>query len=100
VYATIIAEHIASVFTVNTATRLKGISPEELKMKSGDTSLLGCDKFLTFNGSCCIHLQGKAVKEDSMIIKMKALQSFVTSGITHPTTCRHFAELRSSATQL
>ena len=48
--------------------------------------------FRRFGGSGCVQLQGIAVKEDSMAVRMEALRSFETPGATHPTTRRHIPE--------
>jgi hypothetical protein len=48
--------------------------------------------FRRFGGTWCLQLQGKAVREDCMAVKMEALRSFETSGANHPMTRLHVPE--------
>ena len=48
--------------------------------------------FRRFGGTWCLQLQGKAVKEDCMAVKMEALRFFETSGANHPKTRLHIPE--------
>jgi len=48
--------------------------------------------FQCFGGTWCLRLQGKAVKEDCMTVKMEALRSSWTSGTNLPMTRLHIPE--------